>query len=84
MLLLLLAAMVGSGLGWWVRSPQKLGLIIVLVGSSTVIFSFAIFQANGWIPLMPHFIALSAASGYVYLCNQRLNSKQLAESVKLF
>ena len=84
MLLLLLAAMVGGGLGWWVRSPQKLGLIILFVGGSTVIFSFTIFQADGWIPLMPHFIALSAASSYVCWCNQRLNSKQLAESVKLF
>lgn len=75
LLLIVAAALVGGIIGWWVRSPYPLILIIGLSGGSVLILSFAVFQLSGWLPLMPHFLALSASSVYIYGCNQRLNSK---------
>ena len=81
--LVLIVAFIGGGLGWRVRSLQQLGLIILLSGGSVLTISFVVFQFGGWIPLMPHFLALSATGSYIYWCNLRLNLKfNLTESVK--
>ncbi|NER00049.1 MAG: CHASE2 domain-containing protein [Cyanothece sp. SIO2G6] len=51
-------AMVGGGLGWWVRSPWKLGF--ATAGTVLTIYGLCwlIFIQDGWVPLVPPIIAL--------------------------
>jgi CHASE2 domain-containing sensor protein len=74
--LILVFALMGGGLSWWVLSLQKVGLVIVFSCGIVLIMSFAAFQFNGWVPLMPHFWALSITSGYVWWSNTRLQLKR--------
>lgn len=71
-LLILGFAFLGGGLGWWALSFQHLGWIIIISGGSVLIVSVIAFQFNGWVPLLPHFLALSASSSYVGWANIRL------------
>lgn len=82
LLLILMFALAGGGLGWWIFSPRKLGVIVVLTGGSVLIISIVIFQLGGWVALMPHFLALSATSSYIFWCNVRLRSVSSTKSVK--
>lgn len=79
LLLILISALIGGGLGWWFLSPRQLGVIVVLSGGGVLIVSVVIFQFGGWVPLMPHFLALLTTSSYVFWSNARLRS---AASVK--
>jgi CHASE2 domain-containing sensor protein/energy-coupling factor transporter ATP-binding protein EcfA2 len=80
--LILISALLGGGLGWLAQSPRQLGIIVALSGGSVLIISFVLFQFGGWVPLMPHFLALSAASSSVFWCNLRLRSVVAAKPVK--
>lgn len=71
-LLILGFAMLGGGLGWWALSFRQLGWIVIISCGSVLIISFVAFQINGWVPLMPHFLALVASSSYVGWANIRL------------
>ncbi|MEM1256349.1 MAG: CHASE2 domain-containing protein [Cyanobacteria bacterium P01_H01_bin.21] len=76
-LLILGFALLGGGLAWWFLPLRQLGIIqlgiiVVLTGGSVFIISVVAFQFNGWIPLMPHFLALSATSSCVWYSNLRL------------
>ena len=72
--LLILGFAVGGGaLGWRFLSPRKLGIGIVVTCGSVMIISFFAFQLfNGWVPLMPHFLALSGSSICVWYFNLRI------------
>jgi len=72
--LVLSFALLGGGLGWWVQSPRQLGILVVLSGGGFLLISIVAFQLGGWIPLMPHFLALSATSSSVFWFNARLRS----------
>ena len=59
-------SLIGVGLGWWWRSPQRLILsvglgCIVLYGSC-----FFLFVSNGWLPLLPAGLALVGSSAAVW------------------
>jgi CHASE2 domain-containing sensor protein len=82
LLLILTFSLIGGGLGWWVLSLRSLSTIVVLSGGSVLIVSFVIFQFGGWVPLMPHFLALSAASSYVFWSNARLRSSTSVKPAK--
>ncbi|GEM_PF-3429306 len=82
LLLILISALIGGGLGWWFLSPRQLGVIVVLSGSAILAVSVAIFQFGGWVPLMPHFLALLTTSSYVFWSNARLRSAASVKPVK--
>jgi CHASE2 domain-containing sensor protein len=71
-LLILGFALLGGALGWWALSFRHLGWVIIISGGSVLIISIVAFQFNGWVPLMPHFLALAASSSYVGWANIRL------------
>ena len=71
-LLILVFALVGGGVGWWLTSLRQLGIFIVVSCGTVLVISFAAFQFRGWVPLMPQFLALSAAGSCVYWANLRL------------
>lgn len=59
-------SLVGAGLGWWWRSPQRLIMAIgfsigILYGSCIILFIF-----NGWLPLLPAGMALLTTSASVW------------------
>ncbi|MEB3359417.1 MAG: CHASE2 domain-containing protein [Synechococcales bacterium] len=82
LLLILTAALIGGGLGWCFLSPRRLGIWVIISGGSLFLISVTVFQFGGWVPLMPHFLALSATSGYVFWANMRLRSVTAAQSAK--
>jgi CHASE2 domain-containing sensor protein len=70
--LILTCAVAGGVVGWWALSPRQLGIIILVSCTGAFVISFTAFQVNYWIPLMPHLLALSGASSYVWWSNLRL------------
>ncbi|MDJ0631735.1 MAG: CHASE2 domain-containing protein [Xenococcaceae cyanobacterium MO_188.B29] len=72
LLLIFIFALVGGGVGWWLTSLPELGILIVISGGTVVVISMVFFHFNGWVPLMPHFLAQSATSSYIWWANQRL------------
>jgi CHASE2 domain-containing sensor protein len=59
-------SLVGAGLGWWWRSPQRLIIAvslgcIILYGSCIILFIF-----NGWLPMFPAGLALVTTSATVW------------------
>lgn len=70
--LILVFALVGGGVSWWLISLRQLGIFVVASCGTMLIISIVVFQLNGWVPLMPHFLALSLTGSYVWWSNLRL------------
>lgn len=70
-------ASVGSGLGWWLRSPQRLAIAVSLSLLLLYIGCRVIFVMNGWLPLLPSaLILISTSSGTWGLTLRRNLGKQ--------
>ena len=66
-------SLVGSGLGWGLRSPQRL---LIAVGSAALVLyisGIVLFLMNGWLPLLPAAIVLVGSSGGMWGLTLRRN-----------
>jgi adenylate cyclase len=66
-------SLLGAGLGWWWRSPQRLIIFvslgcIILYGGCIILFIF-----NGWLPLLPAGLGLVSTSAAVWSWTFRRN-----------
>jgi adenylate cyclase len=72
---IILWSVVGTAVGWWIRSPRwAIGAMVGLVGS-LVLGSYGAFLAGWWIPVVPPVLALMTAAivltGYVASLERR-------------
>jgi CHASE2 domain-containing sensor protein len=66
-------ASIGSGLGWWLRSPRRLIIAVSLSILLLYISCLVLFLANGWLPLLPSVLALISTSGGMWGLTLRRN-----------
>lgn len=66
-------ASIGSGLGWWLRSPQRLLVAVSFSILLLYISCLVIFLVNGWLPLLPSILALVSTSGGMWGLTLRRN-----------
>jgi adenylate cyclase len=72
---IILWAVVGTAVGWWIRAPRwAIGAMVGLMGS-LILGSYGAFLAGWWIPVIPPALALSTAAivltGYVASLERR-------------
>ncbi|NJO40156.1 MAG: CHASE2 domain-containing protein [Cyanobacteria bacterium CRU_2_1] len=56
-------SVIGGVLGWYFRSPLKLGLTLILASGVLIGICWGVMTQAGWIPLVPPLIGLLLASG---------------------
>jgi len=66
-------SLVGSGLGWWWRSPQRLLIATTSAVLLLYIMCIALFLMNGWLPFLPAVIVLVSTSGSMWGLTLRRN-----------
>jgi CHASE2 domain-containing sensor protein len=64
---------IGSGLGWWFRSPQRLAIAVSLFLLLLYISCRVLFVMNGWLPLFPPALILISTSGGMWGLTLRRN-----------
>jgi CHASE2 domain-containing sensor protein len=64
---------IGSGLGWWFRSPQRLAIAVSLSLLLLYISCRVLFVMNGWLPLFPSALILISTSGGMWGLTLRRN-----------
>jgi CHASE2 domain-containing sensor protein len=64
---------IGSGLGWWFRSPQRLAIAVSLSLLILYVTCRVLFVMNGWLPLFPSALILIGTSGGMWGLTLRRN-----------
>jgi CHASE2 domain-containing sensor protein len=64
---------IGSGFGWWLRSPQRLAIAVSLSLLLLYITCRVLFVINGWLPLLPSALILIGTSSGMWGLTLRRN-----------